>query len=178
MRLLFLIGIFFIPSILLALEVDKAASDFTWHASKITGKHFGQIYLKETDIKTRGPEFDSGTFVMDMSSFTVLDLSGEWQKKFLEHMKSEDFFDVKKFPTATLQIEKIQKGKVYGKLTLKNQERPISFPVTKKGNKYRGTMTFDRTKFGIVYGSGNFFKELGDKVIHDKVTVDFKVVLK
>jgi hypothetical protein len=30
----------------------------------------------------------------------------------------------------------------------------------------------------MVYGSGNFFKDLGDKMIHDEVTLDFTVVTK
>ena len=28
-------------------------------------------------------------------------------------------------------------------------------------------MTLDRTKYGINYNSGNFFEDLGDKLIHD-----------
>ena len=45
-------------------------------------------------------------FVMDMTSFTVSDLEGEWKEKFLTHVKSGDFFEVDKHPVAKLEIEK------------------------------------------------------------------------
>ena len=39
-------------------------------------------------------------------------------------------------------------------------------------------LTIDRTKFGVVYGSGNFFKNLGDKTISDDFTIDYEFVVK
>ena len=48
----------------------------------------------------------------------------------------------------------------------------------KDGKAYSGTLVFDRTKFGMIYGSGDFFKGLGDKMIHNEVKVDFKFVVK
>ena len=60
----------------------------------------------------------------------------------------------------------------------KDKTNPISVSYKKEGKTYTGKMVFDRTKYNIVYGSGNFFKNLGDKVIHDDVEVNFSIVLK
>ena len=57
-----------------------------------------------------------------------------------------------------------------------NEKR--NFDYTKKDNTSSGKMTFDRTKFNMIYGSGDFFKNLGDKVIHNEVKVDFVFVVK
>ena len=38
-------------------------------------------------------------------------------------------------------------------------------------------MRFDRTKFDMIYKSGNFFKDIGDKAIHDEVILSFAVAL-
>jgi hypothetical protein len=56
--------------------------------------------------------------------------------------------------------------------------QPVSFPINKEGEQYVGKLTFDRTKFGITYKSGNFFVDLGDKVINDEIEVSFKIFIK
>jgi hypothetical protein len=38
-----------------------------------------------------------------------------------------------------------------------------------------GTIRFDRTKYGIRYGSGSFFDGLGDRMISDEVVLKFEV---
>ena len=100
------------------------------------------------------------------------------EKKFEEHIKSADFFDVKKYPTSNLKINKVKDGKFFGDLTIKNKTNLVVIPYKKKGKSYTGTMKFDRTKFDMVYGSGNFFKNLGDKMINDQVTVEFTIITK
>src|SRR5690606_6621253 len=104
----------------------------------------------------------------------------EYRDKFLGHMKSADFFDVAKYPTAKLVTTKIDGNSVTANLTIKGKTHPVNFTYSKeKGENgaYTGDITFDRTKFDMIYGSGNFFKNLGDKMIHDKVQLNFKVYL-
>ena len=49
----------------------------------------------------------------------------------------------------------------------------------KKNDRYKGTLSFDRTKFGVIYGSGNFFKKLtADKIINNEVNLDFDLKLR
>ena len=156
-----------------AQSVDLSKSTFTWRGSKISGSfHSGPIKMKTASLKN-----GKGEFVADMSSIEDITLQGEWKKKFLGHIKSADFFDVAKFPTATFKIEKIKDNKFIGKLTIKNKTQDVAVSFKKKKDTYRGKLTFDRTKFGIIYGSGNFFKNLGDKVISDEVTLKFKIVI-
>ena len=161
-----------------AADVDLKASKFKWRGTKVTGEHFGEVPLKSASLETKGDQITGGNFVIDLTKMTVTDLQGEWADKFLKHIKNEDFFEVNKYPTATLVIEKDDGKKLSGKMTIKGKTNPISFSYKKSGKKYSGQLIFDRTKYSIVYGSGNFFKNLGDKVIKDKVEVNFSVVLK
>ena len=119
-----------------------------------------------------------GEFVADLTAFTVTDLEGEWKDKFLGHMKSGDFFDVAKYPTSKLVIKSVKGNKVTADLTVKDKTNEVTFDMKNKGNEYSGKLVFDRTKFGMIYGSGDFFKNLGDKMINNEVTVDFKFVVK
>jgi len=160
-------------------SVDISKSGFSWLGTKMTGKHEGQIKLRSGWVNlSKNGKLQSGSFVMDINSITVGDLSGEWKGKFLGHIKAPDFFDVKQFPTAKLEITKVKGNMVFANLTIKNKTHPVKFKMTKKGKGFSGTLKFDRTKFGMTYKSGNFFKDLGDKLIHDEVKVDFNVFLK
>jgi polyisoprenoid-binding protein YceI len=159
-------------------EVDLSKSTFKWSGSKVSATHFGPIKLKNAELKFKNDQLVSGKFVMDHNSIESKDLEGTWKKKFEEHIKSADFFDVKKYPTSSLKINKVKDGKFFGDLTIKNKTNLVVIPYKKKGKKYTGTMKFDRTKFDMVYGSGNFFKNLGDKMINDQVTVEFTIITK
>ena len=78
-----------------AAQVDLKKSEFKWTASKVTGKHYGTVPIKKAELKTDKKEnVKGGEFVLDLKNFTVDDLSGKWETKFLTHMKSEDFFDI------------------------------------------------------------------------------------
>ena len=175
---LLLIALSLFSITLFAAEVDTKKSSFTWHGTKVTGKHFGKIFIKTAKLDLKEGKVSSGEIVMDMKSFTVTDLEGEWANKFLGHMKSGDFFEVEKYPTAKLVIKSDDGKSLSGDLTIKSKTNPVKIAYTKKGKTYSGKLKFDRTKFDMIYGSGNFFKNLGDKVIHDEVVLDFAVVFK
>jgi len=159
-------------------SVDLSKSGLNWKGTKVSGQHVGTLAIKSAKVKTIKNKLNSGEFVVDMNSLNVTDLTGEWKKKFLGHIKSGDFFEVSKYPTAKLVLKSLKGNKAAGDLTIKGVTHPVKFNMNKKGKEYTGKLTFNRTKFKMVYGSGDFFKNLGDKMIHNEVNVDFKVVLK
>jgi polyisoprenoid-binding protein YceI len=177
MRMLFLMILVF-PCIVFSSEIDLDKSSFKWVGTKVTGKHFGKVLLKSANIDLKDGHINSGKFVIDMNSITCDDLSGEWMDKLLTHLKNDDFFDVVKHPTSTLTIKHAMMGKLTGSLTIKGITNPVELQYTEKNKVFKGILKFDRTKFGVKYASGNFFKGLGDKMIHDEVNIEFKVVLK
>tara|TARA_Y100000385_G_C12763691_1_gene496184 strand:+ start:55 stop:606 length:552 start_codon:yes stop_codon:yes gene_type:complete len=177
-RIVTLAAAVFLSSTASAVEVDAGKSSITWKASKVTGAgHFGELPVKSSKLKLIKGRVNSGSIVFDMRNFTVSDLKGKWQQKFLGHMKSPDFFDVAKFPTASLQLTSIKGNTASGMLSIKGVSRPASFSVQLKNGMYIGKTSFDRTKFGLKYGSGSFFKGLGDKAINDLVEVEFKIAV-
>lgn len=156
--------------------VDLTKSEFTWTGKKIAGPHYGKVPLKSATLVEEKGVIKSGEFVIEIGKMTVEDIQGEWADKLKAHLISPDFFNVEKYPTATLKVKSVKGNKVTADLTIKGKTNPVTFDITKKDGAYTGKLEFDRTKFDMVYNSGNFFKDLGDKVIEDKVTVDFKVV--
>lgn len=159
-------------------SIDLKKSKLRWEGTKVTGKHFGKIPFKKGEVTFKDGMVATGNFVVDMNTFTVEDIQGEWAKKLSDHMKSADFFEISKYPTATLKVKKVTKDTMSGDLTIKGKTNPVSFKYKKEGDKYSGLMVFNRTKFGMTYKSKNFFKNLGDKVIHDDVKVNFEFYVK
>ena len=161
-----------------SLADELAKSEFSWKATKVVGGgHEGNVKLKSSKLSKQG-KLESGEFVMDMTSIDVSDLSGSWREKFLTHIKSNDFFQVEKYPDSKLVINKIENGKAKGLLTIKNVTKPVEFNMTQNGNLYSGRLEIDRTKFGVIYSSGSFFKGLGDKTISDVFSVGYKIRIK
>lgn len=162
-------------------QVDTSKSEVTWEGGKITGsKHYGKMPIKSSKLNMdkKKKRVVSGEVVFDVTAFTVEDLKGKDAKKFLGHMKSADFFNADKWPTAKLEITEMNKGKGKGLLTIKDRKQKIDFDYKYKKGAYVGDLVFDRTQFGMIYGSGSFFKNLGDKVIKDEVKIGFKIVPK
>ena len=176
MKYILIVLSFLFVSIAGAGEVDTKNSEFDWYASKVTGEHYGKVLLKESTLDEKNGKVVGGEFIMDMTTLTVENIdSPKYEKKFLNHMKSDDFFDVAKYSTATLKINKIDGNNVEGDLTIKDKTNPINFTMEQKGDLVTGKMKFDRTKYDMVYRSGNFFKDLGDNMIHDEIVITFKV---
>lgn len=176
MKYLFILLSLFFVTVGNAAQVDLKKSEFGWYASKIGGEHYGKILLKEAYLDEKEGKVVGGVFVMDMKSFTVENIdSAEYETKFLNHMKSPEFFDMEKFPTATLKINKVDGTNAEGVLTIKGKSNPISFTIEQNGNIVTGKMAFDRTKYDMVYRSKNFFENLGDKIIYDEVVLNFKI---
>lgn len=174
---LVLLGLLSIGSVFAA-DIDTAQSTLEWKASKVSGKHNGKVPFKSGSLEMKDGKVISGEFVANISDFTVTDLSGKWATKFINHMKSDAFFDTKKHPIATLKITSVKGNKATGDLTIKGKTNKITFPMKKSGKTYSGEFTFDRTKFDMIYGSKNFFQNLGDKAIDNEVTLNYTLVLK
>lgn len=175
-----------------SMTVDTAQSKMLWTGSKITGSsHHGAINLKSGSIEVKNGLVVGGQFEVDMSSITNEDLKGspEDMNKLVGHLKGEDFFEVSVHPTTTYNISSVKpiSGKtnmynVSGKLTLKGKTEPLNFPAEIKLADGQATaiakFEIDRTVWGVKYGSGKFFKGLGDKVINDKIQFDLNLVAK
>ncbi|MCS6820293.1 MAG: YceI family protein [Microscillaceae bacterium] len=185
-----------------AYTVDLATSEVTWVGTKPTGKHNGTFKIKEGTINVKDGQVVGGAYVIDLNSLKVLDLKDEKQNADLTgHLKSKDFFEVEKFPTAKFTIvsvspfkpdstqKQIEKDKEYslenpthtvkGNLELKGVTKSIEFPakieVTESEVKAEAKFNIDRTAWGMNYKAEG---SIPDKFIHNKVNIGFKVFAK
>ncbi|WP_371815963.1 YceI family protein [Flavobacterium sp. CS20] len=60
-------------------------------------------------------------------------------------------------------------------MTIKGKTNPIAFDLKVTDNTATTKLVIDRTKYGIKYGSGSFFDNLGDRTIYDEFKLDIKL---
>ena len=176
-------------------KLDTSVSKCVWTAKKVTGSHTGNVSFKTGFFSVKDGGVTGGEIIADVNSLSNTDLTDkEYNKKIVDHLKSEDFFDVKKFPTAVFHISSVTEvmnivagqpnANVKGTLTLHGVTKPIETKMfmTKKDDsvEFKGKLQFDRTDYGLKFHSGKFFdvKELGDKMIYDTVDLDLDLIAK
>lgn len=161
-------------------------STLTWTGKKIGTTHTGQIGLKSGSISFAAGQLTACEVVIDMTQISNTDIEDATEReKLLGHLKSDDFFGVAKHPEARFVMTSATmngpQGSVNGQLTVKGQTQAIeikSVVISKSGDSgvvISGVLIFDRTQFDVRYGSGKFFDDLGDAVINDDVTLNFKL---
>ena len=162
--------------------VDVSKSTINWKASKVTGTHTGTVGIKSGSLDIEKGKLKGGSFVVDMKSIVVTDLSGTGKERLEGHLNSDDFFSTEKFTEAKLDITKVtemaMKGEyaVTANLTIKGITKPISFVAKASENSATAEIKIDRTKYDIKYGSGSFFENLGDKAIEDTFELNINLV--
>lgn len=135
----------------------------------------GTINLKSGNFQMENNKIKSGIIIIDVKSINHSD------NHLKEHLKGEDFFDVAKYPTATLVIlsSKLLSNneiEITGNLTIKKITKPIVFIIKQNQNTFSGKITIDRTIFGVQYNSKSFFDNLGDQAIKNDFDLEFKLI--
>ncbi len=119
-------------------QLDVKKSKLLWKAPN--NKHHGFILFHSGTLSsfTAGHP-TQGHFSIDMKSMRSTDQdSAVERKKVDDELRSEGFFAVSKYPTATIVVSKIipepnrTTFRVYGKLTIKDVTKPLEFTTVMK----------------------------------------------
>lgn len=121
-------------------QVDTLNSKIEWKGYKVfktdNTSHFGTIKFESGELTVKDGKLESGKFVADMNTLENVDLKDDPdQKAKLEgHLKSGDFFEVEKFPTASFEITQVTHNDsgdynttLHGNLTIKGITKPEQF---------------------------------------------------
>ncbi|RFS19478.1 YceI family protein [Chitinophaga silvatica] len=155
--------------------IDTTTTAVQWRATHKGGfaPRFGAIKVTDGNLIVDNGAITGGNFNVNMISLTTDPASvTEAGKKSTDldgHLKSGDFFDVEKYPTAKFEITSVAPydstkqqslvpgatNLISGNLTLKDSTLNITFPalVSVNGNEVTATAKFviDRSAWGISY---------------------------
>lgn len=172
--------------------VDTEKSVINWEGRKPLLANYadkGTLKIKSGKVEIKDGVPVSAEVMMDMNTIHTLSTGkGSGESMMEKHIKSADFFDVAKYPEAKFVAKSgaqvsTSTFDLKGDLTIKGITKEVTIPVkvanvSGSGATVTGKVELDRTLWDIRYGSGKFFKSLGDNVIDDMFTVEFTAVFK
>ncbi|MFT4092263.1 MAG: YceI family protein [Niabella sp.] len=156
-------------------KIDTVASTVEWRGTHKGGMapRFGIISINDGSLSVENGTVTAGSFTIDLNGLKTDTASvtepGKKATDLDDHLKSPDFFDVAKYPTAKFVITSValydstkQKSLlpgatnlISGNLTLKDSTLNITFPaqITVSENEVSANakFTIDRTAWGINY---------------------------
>lgn len=168
--------------------LDTLNSNVEWKGYKIfkseNTSHFGTIKFESGDVTVKDGKLESGKFVADMASLTSEDLKDKKEdlEKLNGHLKSADFFEVEKFPTASYEITKVSPAAegdyntvLDGNLTVKGITKPTQFKANVAINEGVVSISTEpkdimREEFGVKFQS-----PAANGVIKNEVTLQIRV---
>ncbi len=172
--------------------VDTAESIVRWTGRNLFNHHSGTVKLSGGEILLNQGQLTSARFLIDMTSLACEDLTDSGMNgMLLAHLQTTDFFDTANHPTAEFvaseasRIETSTEGtpnyQLRGTFSLRGVSRELEFPVligTKDDAHHltgQGVLEIDRTDYGSQYGSGKFFRFLGQHLVNDHVQLHVKI---
>ncbi len=168
--------------------VDTLNSKAEWRGFKVVKSdntsHIGHLKFESGEVTVKDKKLESGQFVIDMNSISNEDLKeDESRGKLLGHLKSADFFDTAKFPTASYEITKVTEaaaGSDYntvldGNLTLKGITKPFTFNANVKVADGELTIAsepkdINRDEFGV-----KFQMAAAEGLIKNEINIQIKI---
>lgn len=164
-------------------NIVAAQSNIDWTGRKVTGAHNGTIDIKQGRLTLEDGRLTGGSFVIDTASIKVLDVTDPaTNAQFTGHLASDDFFSIAQYPEAFFNISAVSNDHVEGDLTIKGITHKVGFhanlSIAGDTLTATGRIVIDRTKYGIRFRSGNFFKDLGDTLIYNDFDLDVTITAK
>lgn len=172
-------------------SVDASQSAIRWKSKKVGGEHIGIVKMTSGQLSVEGSKLTGGTFVADMKSLRDVDKgeSNPFNERLVNHLRSEDFFSVEKFPSSTFKITSAKPIKgakagepnytIGGDLTIKGTTKPQTFPavVNVAGDAVQATASFmvNRLDYDIKFRAA-IIGTAADKIIDDTFLLDLKIV--
>jgi len=157
-----------------SLAINPSNSKIEFVGAKVTASHPGGFTDFAGKVDVGDPIEKSQIEVTIQTASLYAD-----KEKLTKHLKSPDFFDVGKFPTATFRSTEIKKDggghTISGDLTLHGVTKPISFPGTISVSEGRvdanAEFSINRHDYGISYPG------MRDDLIRDLVVIKLSLEL-
>jgi rhodanese-related sulfurtransferase/polyisoprenoid-binding protein YceI len=175
-----------------AYRIDIDNSRLEWIGRSLNNRHIGQLTVLEGELVIIAGAPSTGCLIIDMHSLANFDLQdANYRDLLIRHLKSDDFFAVDRFPTASIRMigwethpdvfPEVPSGIVTGELTIKDISRPVRFPAivapqADRSIKIHAAFDIDRTLWGVLYGSCKYFERLGMHLVHDVMSVELFAV--
>ncbi|NCP58767.1 MAG: YceI family protein [Flavobacteriales bacterium] len=163
----------------LVLNLEK--SKINWVATEMRGikRRTGIISFKDGFFFIRNGEIVGGKFTVDMETMDVTDVplhENIARRNLLNHLRSDDFFNVAQYSISTIELTNVQKTindslQITGNLTIREVTKNIVFFAHEKDGIFRTRFTFNRLDWNIAYEGSWADKTLVDKDVELNIEI-------
>lgn len=173
------------------LELKTGESFIRWTGRNLFNFHTGEMDLSGGFVELSDGSLAAGEVRIDMESIRCSDLTDtKLNRMLIDHLRTDDFFDVGNHPAATFRIMSaegladvpagIPNFRIKGELELRGKRHELELPALVAWKDAttcvaQAVLDFDRTLWGSIYGSGKFFSRLGQHVVNDQIHLHVKV---
>ncbi len=156
----------------LPINLEKSTIQWIGEYTFYFGGHEGTINLLDGYFIKTNEKISGGKFTVDMTSLRSTDIDKEEARKNLDdHLKAPDFFDVKKYPKAYLNITKVDYHenntvRMEADFTIKGITKSINFRATLdyKNRTLKTKFKIDRRRWNV-----NYTSKMRDGAISDAI---------
>ena len=171
---------------------DPGECRIRWCGRNLLNFHEGSVGLKSGELHFSDGFLTGGAFVIDLETIECSDLAGTpLHDVLVKHLRDHDFFDTGEHPEARLEI--LTATPIAGAdagapnlrlrcdLSLRGVTAPLEFDVcagmTDDGRPAaQAAFSFDRTRWGVLYGSGRWFRRLAGHLVNDRIEIQVRIV--
>ena len=147
-------------------RIEPEASEVTFRASSRLMNAEGRFHRLSGDVAVDPQDLASAKVTVSIEAASI-DTGIDMRDS---HLRSEDFFDVRRFPTIAFDSRRVEgsgrRVNIIGQLTMHGVTREITVPVevsmTDVALVASGELVINRRDYGIVYQS--FWNPIGDDV--------------
>ncbi len=173
-------------------QINLGESRVEWLGRNLLNKHRGTIGLKTGRVQLKDGTLVGGEFVINMNAITCSDIpDSKINQVLINHLKSDDFFDVDSFPEARFKMLKVEalpgatpgvpNVRISGELNLRGKLHPLVLTAVTglyANSRFgaQAAFVFDRTLWNSIYGSGKFFENVGMHLVNDLIEVQVCLV--
>lgn len=141
----------------LIMNFEKSKIDWVATEMRGTKRRTGIISFKDGLFLSQNGEIVGGKFTVDMETMDITDVPMHEKiarRNLLNHLKSDDFFNVIHYPTSTLELTKVQKTKndslkISGNLQIREVTKNIEFFAHQKGGNFKTIFTSTLSNIGF-----------------------------
>lgn len=142
----------------------KEGSIVNWNAAHLGGVNprIGKIYCEKAIILVNNSKVTNASLTINMDNLTVDNLPEDEAKDLVGHLKSEDFFNIKKHPTSAFELTNLVEKKgdynseITGNLILLGVSKSITFNANINVSENEVSINseefiIDRANWGMTY---------------------------
>jgi hypothetical protein len=183
--------------------LDSLKSFISWVGANNDIRHYGIMHIKNGFILVQDSTITGGELFIKMSDIEILDLNDNPSEssRLSEFLDSKEIFDIINFPVARFEIDSVRpygtsknpaplnrsdqfniipNKIVFGKLSIKGNTKPISFPAKIDMRHYRmqgsAELTLENSVFGIKSLQADSLNPANSKKLPDSFQIGLDIL--